>query len=361
MDFEVQANPYTRTQRIKVAGIRACETCGLFRLSGMLFSSQLHILCYHGFAIGDECQFRPKLFISPQTFEERINQIVAMGFVALPLGEAFQRLQAGTLPRKALVITIDDGFKSTLTLAAPILRKFGIPATVYVTTYYMEKQVPVFRLAMQYIFWKRGASGSFVELRPVLARLVPDCAVSRTWDDLVWKIIGHGEALDSEAERQSLLESVAEVLGLAMEGLHRNELVSLLSPDDVRELALQGFDIQLHTHRHRFPAHDEGIARREIQENRARLETLTGSAARHFCYPSGQFHRRQWPWLEELGISTATTCVPGINSKNSARYGLTRFLDSESITLEEFRGELAGLNEILRRLRRVSKAWVYPE
>src|SRR4029453_9293701 len=55
----------------------------------------------------------------------------------LPLAEAVERLYAGTLPPRAACITFDDGYRNNLTVAAPILRARGLPATVFVSTGYI--------------------------------------------------------------------------------------------------------------------------------------------------------------------------------------------------------------------------------
>lgn len=329
--------PSTTARALKRTLLRVCAAVGLFRLTGMLFSHRLQILCYHGFQLVDECRFRPQLFISENTFIGRLQYLVREGFVVLPLGEALTRMWNGTLPRRSLAITIDDGFKSTLSLAAPILLRFDLPATVYVTTYYMEKNVPVFRLAMQYLFWRASAG-------------LPAAAASQ---QLMWDLIQKGEGLSSESERQSLLHETGRILA---DTICLDELpsLSIMSGEEVGLLARQGFDIQLHTHRHRFPSHDRSIACQEIVQNQSRLEAITGRKTRHFCYPSGIFASSQWAWLQELGIESAATCLPGLNTPRTPRYALRRFLDSEDISFVEFRAELAGFSELLRRVR----AWV---
>jgi peptidoglycan/xylan/chitin deacetylase (PgdA/CDA1 family) len=347
----------------KCALLRVCAAVGLFRLTSRFFSRHLQILCYHGFQLGDECHFRPQLFISRERFEERLQHLVRGGFVVLPLGEALTRMWNGTLPRRSLAITIDDGFKSTHSVAGPLLLRFGLPATVYVTTYYMEKNVPVFRLAMQYLFWRASARQLDQPTLDLLAALNNRPAAHQPADapldaqQLTWDLIRTGESLHSEADRQSLLRQVARIL--ALDTLCPDELqpLSIMSPEEVRSLANQGFDIQLHTHRHRFPSHDRSSAREEIIANQSRLEAITGRPARHFCYPSGLFAASQWPWLQELGIESATTCLPGLNTTRTPRYELRRFLDSEAIPLVEFQAEVAGFSELLRRVR----AWLRPD
>src|SRR5262245_22366687 len=141
-------------RRLKCALFAICEALGLFKLAARFVPRGLQILCYHGFQVADECAFRPRLFISARTFEERLDYLRRNGYAVLPFHEALERLNAGTLPDKAVAITIDDGFRSTLTVASPLLRSAGFPATVYVTTYYVDRPGPIYRLAIQYVFWK---------------------------------------------------------------------------------------------------------------------------------------------------------------------------------------------------------------
>jgi peptidoglycan/xylan/chitin deacetylase (PgdA/CDA1 family) len=341
------------SKAVKLIFLRTCEFLGLFHVSAWAFRKRLHILCYHGFELQDECAFRPQLFISPTTFEGRLRHIAKRGFAVLPLSEALERLRSGGLPKRAVVITIDDGFKSTLSVASPLLRKFGVPATVYVTTYYMDKQVPIFRLGIQYVFWK--ARGRIADLSR-LSALVGGRASPDLWIDAatgMWALIGYGEALGTEQERQELLVRVAQELDVDLSPLSERYLLSIMSADELRTLRSRGIDVQLHTHRHRFPSTDRTVACREIEENRIRLKEAVGVTARHFCYPSGLFDTVQWPWLEALGIESATTCLPGLNRSDTPLYGLKRFLDNESIECIEFRAELAGFSEILRYLRKV--------
>src|SRR5262249_46313146 len=152
---------------------------------------------------------------------------------------------------------------------------------------------------------------------------------------------------------QQLLGRIAAALAIDPQPLLDNRMLSLLSTREVGLLAAQGFDVQLHTHRHRFPSNDHEAAMREVTENRTRLEAITRRPAQHFCYPSGIFPSGQWPWLAQLGVASATTCLPGLNHRGTHRYCLRRFLDSEDVRFIEFQAELAGFNEILRTAKSV--------
>ena len=78
-------------------------------------------------------------------------------------------------------------------------------------------------------------------------------------------------------------------------------MLQLMNAQEVAEIARDGADIQLHSHRHCTPE-NEVLFRREITENRDRIRALTGTQASHFCYPSGVY-RPEFPgWLEKESV-----------------------------------------------------------
>ena len=56
---------------------------------------------------------------------------------------------------------------------------------------------------------------------------------------------------------------------------------------------------------------------------------LGGRSATHFCYPSGDYSRDFLPWLRQLGIRSATTCVPGLASD----FSFDAWLDGTAVLL----------------------------
>ncbi len=336
---------------LKLLLYRTCKAAGLFAAARVLTRPGLRIFCYHGFSLQDEHDFRPGLFIRPDTFERRMRYLSEHGYPVMTLQHAVAGLEAGALPANATVLTIDDGFYDVLKIAAPILERHGHRATLYVTSYYAGKETPVFRLAIQYMFWKtRAASIDLDGLLPLRRETVMlgDAGVK---DRCLWDIIAFGETKLDEPQRVTLAESVGRRLGVPYDAIASSRLLSLMTADELRQLSASGIDMQLHTHRHHLPE-EETLLDREIVENRQFLAPLTSRALAHFCYPSGIWSHRQWPWLAARGVLTATTCDVGLNYANTPRLGLRRFLDGEDISQIEFEAEVSGFSELLRRARR---------
>jgi peptidoglycan/xylan/chitin deacetylase (PgdA/CDA1 family) len=88
----------------------------------------------------------------------------------------------------------------------------------------------------------------------------------------------------------------------------------------------------------------------EIERNREVLQPWTGSELVHFCYPSGVWSREHWPVLAQLGVKTATTCVPGLNRPGDSPLALRRFLDRQDCADIEFEAEVSGFKDLVRML-----------
>lgn len=84
----------------------------------------------------------------PDLLRRRFELIKRHACAVLPINEAVERLYNGTLPKKSVVITFDDGNYDFYRRAFPIIKEFNFPATVYLTTFYSQYNKPVFNVAV---------------------------------------------------------------------------------------------------------------------------------------------------------------------------------------------------------------------
>lgn len=337
--------------RLKLAVLACAKYSGLFRLARLATRGQVRILAYHGFERTDESRFRPQMFQKEATFRSRLSLLRKHGAEVLRLPDAVRRLDTGGLPDLPVVITIDDGWASINEVAVPALREAGMPATVYVTTYYVQRQVPVFGMLVQYLLWKTrcrrvnaegiaGLDGRWVDLGDGAAR-----------DALLRQLMAAGAALPSEQARQELAAEFARRLQVDLADIVRHRSFMMMSEAELGSLAGSNIDVQLHTHRHRFTPDRLDEAEREVVENREVLQAMVGGTLEHFCYPSGVWGADAFPLLEKLGIRSSTTCESGLVTASTPRQALGRFLDGENIHALEFEAEVCGFLELLRRAR----------
>ncbi|MFQ5691312.1 MAG: polysaccharide deacetylase family protein [Gemmatimonadota bacterium] len=310
---------------------------------------RLLILCYHGVSLCDEHVWRPTLYMTEKVLRARFELLRAGGYVVLPLGEALERLAGGTLPPRSVALTFDDGGYDFYERAYPLLREFGLPATVYLSTYYSEHGVPIFPLACSYLMWKHGGRVEGVEVDGLSSSL--DLTTETGHRDALRALTRHArEHRLRDEEKQELARRLAEALELDYEHLLRERIVQLMGPEEVGELARQGVDFQLHTHRHRSPV-SELAYREEIRENREAIRRMTGVEPTHFCYPSGCVRPEFEGWLAAEGVLSAVTCRPGLAVTRTNPFRLPRLLDHAGLSAVEIEAWLTGAAELLPRRR----------
>ena len=160
----------------------------------------------------------------------------------------------------------------------------------------------------------------------------------------------------SAEEKDAFAASLAKQLDVDYDALLDQRIMHNLTPDEVVELAAGGIDVQLHTHRHRTPL-NRALFLREIEDNRAAIQKMTGRNPTHFCYPSGVYDMRFLPGLSEAGIVSATTCETGFASGSSNELLLPRFLDNATLSPIEFESWLTGIAAALPQRRVAVRAY----
>jgi peptidoglycan/xylan/chitin deacetylase (PgdA/CDA1 family) len=317
---------------------------GLFRLARYLTRDGLRILCYHGFAVAEEYEYRGRLFIRRELFRRRIEYLQREQYPIVPLHEAVEALRTRRLPPCATVITMDDGWRGVYSKALPIIKELRVPVTVYVSTYYIEHPMPVFSVTLSYLFWRTQARR--VTLPRGLGTFQLESEAAKA-DSVAQEF---GASLTPE-DRLEFLQEMADALNVSFAAIEQQQLFQLLNENELRQLADAGVDIQLHTHRHQWSLDDKVKIEQEIRENRNFLERIVSHALVHFCYPSGIYGLHQAEWLVALGLSSATTIDPGLNYPDTSRFALRRVVDGEPVSDIEFEAEITGFMELMRAAR----------
>lgn len=245
-------------------------------------------------------------------------------FNVLPLREAVQRLHDGTLPPGAACITFDDGYRDNHDLALPLLREFRLPATVFVSTGFLNGGCMFNDTVVETV--RRLDTGSIDLGRVGLGqRLISDNASRRT---LIAELTRAVKYMDP-AERDAYCRDLCRRAGGSPVP---NDL--MMDDHQVRRMAAAGVEIGGHTVNHPILARI-GLeeARREILDNRDTLAQITGEVPRSFAYPNGKpnldYTAAHARLVEEAGYDVAVSTAVGVATRSAHRFQLPRFMPRE--------------------------------
>ena len=310
---------------------------------------RLVIVCWHGISNDDEHHWDSGLFMPPDRLRMRLELLRALRCTVLPLAEGLARVRNGSLPPRAVCLTVDDGDSSFYLRAWPLLREYGFPATLYWTTYYSTHPYAVFDPMLSYLLWK-GRENKLTLHDPALRCDLRDPAERKHAFNAIYGL-AKAESW-SAARKEDFLTDVAALLGIDYAQIKSRRVLHLISPAEARSMVAEGLDLQLHTHRHRVLREAGGFAA-ELAENSRILREAGAGVPTHFCYPSGSFLPQFADWLRAARVESATTCVFGMVDRRSDPFFLPRLMDHGATSAAEFRSGLSGIAALLRRKRGV--------
>jgi peptidoglycan/xylan/chitin deacetylase (PgdA/CDA1 family) len=317
---------------------------------------RLLILCYHGLSLIDEHDWSD-LYISPSVFEERLRLLQSLGVRVAPLAQALQELREGRMPGPTVALTFDDGTADFALRAAPLLGQYRLPATVYLTTYYAKHQLPVFDPWSAYLLWK--GAGRKAHLGPLGQTVAlpsrADHAGRATLHDQLRAACAAQQF--SAIEKDAVLRALCDSIDVSYADYCGRRFMHVMNAAEVASLPTDLVDIQLHTHRHRSPI-DRAAFHAELALNQRSIADLSGdsSTRTHFCYPSGVYNKALRDNVAAYGLTSATTCDPGLASRSSDSLLLPRFVDTMGVTDATFAAWVTGGAALLPRRRSVGAA-----
>ena len=287
------------------------ERLGIFpmvmsRLGSLLSGPHASIITFHDIcARGDELSYG----ITIGAFEETIRYFRKY-FNVVPLSHIIDAIEdKRELEPPALAITFDDGRKSFVTHALPILQKHNISATVSIVTKTLEPSFAIWTDVVEQLV----ANLESVRLPKYLDYVAPletgtfslkRAAVIRLKAYLRYLPARRREA----AVRELLRLNEVEEEQISNSGLY-------LTRDDIPELLESGIEICSHSHSHEvFSLLSKEEARSELITSKRILEEITGKKVDCFAFPSGtrsDFRAQDVSLVREVGYRAALTTVRG--------------------------------------------------
>jgi peptidoglycan/xylan/chitin deacetylase (PgdA/CDA1 family) len=285
-------------------------------------STRFQILVYHKVSPDPHPFYAP---VDPAYFEQQMR-FLSRCYRVMDLEELTQRSLTGSVPARAVAITFDDGYVDNYEYAFPILKKYGLTATIFVATgvtgtanlLWHDRVFDSFRFTS-----KERARLSLVDL-PELSLDSPQ-ARQHSLDITLAK----AKTLWGE-ERSRFVDEIEQALQPSLP----SEPPRMLNWNQIREMHRAGISFGSHTVTHPIlsllPAAE---LTKELRESRRRLGEALETPIHTFAYPNGQsadFNHRTKIALKECGYKCAVTTVRGFNPTFADPYEFKRDLPWDS-------------------------------
>ncbi len=239
----------------------------------------------------------------------------------LPLHRAAQHLADGRpLPPRAVSLTFDDGYRDSLDVAVPLLRKLGLPATFFLVPGLLDGTTSSWWEVEAWVFRKAAVRSVTFE-----GRLLP---------------------LRTDAERVAAAREVAELLkrrDAAARDCAIDELRDRCRPDGAPpggdmfldwgaagEIARSGFGIGSHSSAHHILSQELPVRQRaDLAYSRGVLEATFQVPVRHLAYPNGKradYDDTTIGAARQAGYAGAWTTHGGRNAATTPPFELRRYV-----------------------------------
>lgn len=265
---------------------------------------------------------KPDPLFPGESDQKRFNEVmgwVAKWFTVLPLEQAAARLQEGSLPAAAAVITFDDGYADNLTQALPILQRHGLNATFFISTGFLDGGRMWNDSIIEAIRATRLEQLD-ADMLGLGALPLADIEERRR---AVPQLLTAAKHLPS-AQRTEIVDEIVRRCGVALP----TDL--MLTSAQLRALRDAGMTIGAHTVSHPILAVTaEKEAEREIRQGKEHLENLLDQPIRLFAYPNGKpgcdYRPLHVDMVRKLGFEAAVSTHWGANSIDTDPWQLLRF------------------------------------
>jgi peptidoglycan/xylan/chitin deacetylase (PgdA/CDA1 family) len=293
------------------------------------FTSSALVLVYHRVI---ELPSDPQLLaVTPHHFAEQLEVLSSNAHV-LTMAQLVKAVRGGRVPHRSVVVTFDDGYADNLFNARPLLERYEVPATVFVTSGQVGSSHEFWWDELDRLLLQAGALPPTLslEIAGVVRRWVLDGAAEYDCTAFHRYCGWHIERRDEPTARQSLYRSVYQLLhGLrtherarALDELQawarvrpmgRQSHRALTADELCRLSACDLIEIGSHALTHPVLAELPASAQRtEVQGSKANLEEILGQTVATFAYPHGSATAETVAIVREAGYQSACTTRPDV-------------------------------------------------
>jgi peptidoglycan/xylan/chitin deacetylase (PgdA/CDA1 family) len=299
--------------------------------------SRSAILMFHGFTerMHNGCENIQHKHMHVAKFEAFLD-FLTRHYQIVRLNDVIACLTLGKpLPDRSVVLTFDDGFLSNYNLAFPLLKRYRVPAMIYLATEFVDQRRPIWTDRVDHVCHVSGKS--LLELREIKSRLKrkPQEALMDSVD-----------ALEFEHEVRSFGSDDPNVAAI----------YRALNWDLIREMQGSGLvEFGAHTHTHKILGRCQSeTIQHELLISKNLIEKETGRKCEHFCYPNGSlgdFSEVSEMLVQEAGFKSSLTTISGWVGSKASPFLLPRFGISNDLDVNRLSLILTGVHTAVEKFR----------
>jgi len=225
----------------------------------------------------------------------------------------------GSLPKRAVAITIDDGYREIYDFVYPLIKERGVPVTAFIVSDFAGTDRVLWTTELAEMVGT--ADSHSVELETMDGEMFTLGSIEerRACIDSIKRFIKPAPPRVGD----SVMDEVRAKLGRRSGGKR-----AMLSWEEIGEMSGSCMEFGSHTRSHAIVSRvDRKRAWNEIAGSKEVMESRLGRNVASFCYPNGQegdFDDETIAMVRKAGYSLAVTSIPGANTSAADRYALRR-------------------------------------
>ncbi len=324
--------------------LHLADRLGLNKVCNVLKKGRITVLMYHG-VIPDNCSIDAWTLVKESEFLRQIEYI-SREYEAIPADQLVARssVRSPKSRKEKVIITFDDGYRNNYLIAYPILKKFNVPALIFLPTHFIGRKELLWFDKVIYAIQSSGCNA--IDLRKVgigFIKLNGDDPASR-WDKIE-ALLTKMKSLELQ-EREVVIQEITQVL---KPDYSCADMFSFLEWSEIKEMVNSGLlSFGSHGHRHQILTqlpYEEVFE--EIFTSAKILKKDIGVEPIFFSYPNGELNPQIVKVLKRAGFRYAFTTKEGSWEQDLDNYSIPRINIGGYDSMALFRAYLSGLSELL--------------
>lgn len=275
--------------------------------------NEFTILSYHEIADKSET-LDSNYAVTPEHFEEQIRWLTQSGYHFISVNDIVKyRKSKKMLPKKAVLITFDDGYSSVYSNAFPIIKKYKIPVAIALVGSWLKAEENV---------------------------------------DFDGHIIQRSKFLNQQEIKEMVGSGLVEIASHT-HSLHKGIMGN---PQGNMQPAVKTRQWLSDKHRYEDEKSYQQRIHTDLLENNTFLTQYTGQKPRVIVWPYGHYNKTVRTIAQQLGMPIGLTLDDGSNTKITPLWGLRRILVAKDMTLKDLELDMRLRNANLTDDDRTTKA-----